>query len=120
MARSHPLSQLPRRARWPLGPAGVSPAGPTEYEVLVATPSYLREALARFEQRYGMSSEEFLRRDAAGELDDREDFCEWYGLCYLAIRDRVMGPPPGWPGWPADGDDDEACSRHASKAPDSW
>src|SRR5581483_12345691 len=78
MARSHPLSQLPRRARWPLGPAGVSPAGPTEYEVLVATPSYLREALARFEQRYGMSSEEFLRRDAAGELDDREDFCEWY------------------------------------------
>jgi len=40
--------------------------------------------LAAFEQRYGMSSAEFLRRYNAGELPDTDDFEDWDGLLALA------------------------------------
>jgi hypothetical protein len=38
-----------------------------------------RARLAEFEQRFGLTSEEFERRFAARELDESLDFIEWLG-----------------------------------------
>jgi|GEM_PF-4348091 len=53
--------------------------------------------LATFEQRYGMSSAEFLRRYNAGEYDGPEAdpdlaFVEWAGLLALAARAGMNVP----------------------------
>lgn len=142
---SHPLPLPPHwsdggREMSPGGPTGsassASSARPIICAVMVATPAYLREQLARFEQQYGITSHEFLRRDARaelGELEDSEDAFEWYSLCYLAIADGVLEPPSGWPEWPeatdpaggvgAGGGDDQADAaggRHMSQARRSW
>jgi len=37
--------------------------------------------LAKFEEKYGMSSEDFYRRFESGELGDEGDFVEWAGFC---------------------------------------
>lgn len=37
------------------------------------------DRVKEFERRYGMSSEEFLRRYVKGELGDEESYMEWYG-----------------------------------------
>ncbi len=39
----------------------------------------IQKRIKRFEKKYRMSSKEFLSRYTRGELDDREDFMEWYG-----------------------------------------
>lgn len=39
-----------------------------------------------FERRYGMDSEEFLRRFERGELGDSQDCFEWWGL----LRGRTV------------------------------
>jgi|GEM_PF-5737918 len=79
-----------------LDPSKVAKQGLSQRRIARATPEYLREELARFEQRYGMSSEEFLKRWSTGELDDRRDFFQWYHRCYLAIKQHVLLAPAGW------------------------
>jgi hypothetical protein len=69
---------------------------PLRRRLIIATPEYLRAELARYEQRYGMSSEEFLRRVASGELDDHDDFFRWESLCAFAIQQRLLSAPPEW------------------------
>lgn len=53
--------------------------------------SQLREDLSEFEQRYGMSSEEFYRRFHGGQTDDRMDFVEWASLVQMTdnLRQRL-------------------------------
>ena len=49
-----------------------------------------RERIRMFEEKYGMSSEEFMSRYTRGELGDDEEFMEWYGeLVFLekAVRE---------------------------------
>jgi hypothetical protein len=50
-------------------------AFPTPLEALLA----LNRALALFEQRYQMASEEFYARYTTGALGDERDFVEWAG-----------------------------------------
>lgn len=38
-----------------------------------------RARLKAFERRYGMSTEEFLRRFHPGDLEETLDFIEWHG-----------------------------------------
>jgi hypothetical protein len=55
----------------------------------------LRAELRDFEQRFGMSSEEFLSRWRSGqhpELDSPEYF-DWVGACYMAVREGVLEVP---------------------------
>jgi len=47
----------------------------------------LAEELWGYEQKYGMTSEEFFSRFQRGELDDRMDFIEWAGA-YDLFLDR--------------------------------
>ncbi|RMF26962.1 MAG: hypothetical protein D6759_18600 [Chloroflexi bacterium] len=54
-----------------------------EAEVTRAQLQQLRADLARFEERYGLSSEEFYRRFQAGETDDRMDYVEWASLVQM-------------------------------------
>lgn len=42
--------------------------------------------LAEFEQRYGMSSDEFYRLFQVGQTDDRMDFVEWASLVQMAAN----------------------------------
>jgi len=47
----------------------------------------LAEELHGYEQRYGMSSEEFFRRFQQGELGDALDYIDWAGA-YRLFLDR--------------------------------
>lgn len=40
----------------------------------------LREEIGGFEERYEMSSEEFMTKFERGELGDEQDYFEWWGL----------------------------------------
>lgn len=44
------------------------------------------DEIGDFERRYGMDSEEFLRRFERGELGDSQDCFEWWGL----LRGRTV------------------------------
>jgi hypothetical protein len=46
----------------------------------------LSEDLARFEQRYGMSSADFFARYQAGQMGDDADVFEWNALCKMHAR----------------------------------
>ncbi|WP_048191441.1 hypothetical protein [Pyrolobus fumarii] len=50
-----------------------------------------REKIRAFEERYGMSSREFLGRFLRGELGDEQDFIEWWGeLVFLEEAERGL------------------------------
>lgn len=65
-----------------------------------ADPAALQRQLTGFEQRYGMSSAEFLRRWHAGELDDRREFFTWFGVCHLAQKMGLLAPAAPAPSSP--------------------
>ena len=44
------------------------------------------EALAEFEERYGLTSEDFWSRFQAGQMADTADFMEWNVLCKMRQR----------------------------------
>jgi hypothetical protein len=46
----------------------------------------IRKAKKKFETRYEMESEEFLKRFEAGELGDETDYIEWASLCRMEKR----------------------------------
>jgi hypothetical protein len=43
----------------------------------------VNKLLTEFEQRYGMTSEEFWNRFQAGEMSDTADFMEWNVFCKI-------------------------------------
>jgi hypothetical protein len=53
----------------------------------------LNAELAEFEQRYGMTSDEFYPLYQAGQTDDRMDFVEWASLAQMAenLRRKSTG-----------------------------
>jgi hypothetical protein len=59
-------------------------------------PSVIRQELSRFEDRHGMSSEDFYRRYLAGELPESLEFVDWAGLCHLAQRNGVLARSPAY------------------------
>lgn len=75
----------------------------TEYRRLQLELKITKEKIKRFEEKYGMTSSEFLERYTRGELGDKEEYMEWYGeLKFLEriheeleelknIADRVSG-----------------------------
>jgi hypothetical protein len=58
------------------------------------TPASLMAELRKYEQQYGMSSQVFYDRFRAGELGDALDFVDWAGLCYMAVRARLLSAQP--------------------------
>ena len=46
----------------------------------------LERDLAVFEERYGLSSDEFYRRYQAGQTDDRMDYVEWASLVQMRAK----------------------------------
>jgi len=44
--------------------------------------------LLRFEERYGMSSDQFWQQYQAGQSEDSEDFTEWNVFCKM--RQRII------------------------------
>jgi len=51
----------------------------TEYKRLQLELRITEEKIKKLEEKYGMNSSEFLERYTRGELDDEEEFMEWYG-----------------------------------------
>lgn len=51
----------------------------TEYKRLQLELKITEERIKRFEEKYGMSSSEFIKRYTRGELGDKEEYMEWYG-----------------------------------------
>ena len=51
----------------------------TEVKVLALGVQRTRERLLEFEQRFGMTSEDFEQRFSARELDESLEFIEWMG-----------------------------------------
>ena len=51
----------------------------TEYKRLQLELMITEEKVKRFEDKYGMSSSEFMERYTRGELGDEEEYMEWYG-----------------------------------------
>jgi len=49
----------------------------------------INAALAEFEQKYGLTTEEFWQRFQAGQMSDTADFMEWNVLCKM--RQRIQG-----------------------------
>jgi alpha-amylase/alpha-mannosidase (GH57 family) len=48
----------------------------------------IRGDLAKFEEQYDCSSDEFYRRYQAGQTDDRMDYIEWASLAQM--RDNLQ------------------------------
>jgi hypothetical protein len=46
----------------------------------------LQADLAEFEERYGLSTNEFYRSFQSGETEDRMDYVEWASLAQMAQR----------------------------------
>ena len=63
----------------------------TEYKRLQLELKITEEKIKRFENKYGMSSSEFMERYTRGELGDKEEYMEWYGeLKFLeSIRNEL-------------------------------
>lgn len=55
-----------------------------EADLCRAQLSQLQADMARFEQRYGLSSVDFYRLFQAGQTDDRMDYVEWASLVQMA------------------------------------
>jgi hypothetical protein len=51
-----------------------------ELALTEAKAKLLREELEQFEQRYEMSSEDFVAQFERGDLGDAQGFFEWWGL----------------------------------------
>jgi hypothetical protein len=51
-----------------------------ELALTEAKAKLLREELEQFEQRYELSSADFVAQFERGELGDAQDFFEWWGL----------------------------------------
>ncbi len=66
----------------------------TEYKRLQLELEITEERIKRFEDKYGMSSSEFMERYTRGELGDKEEYMEWYGeLKFLErIRNELEEP----------------------------
>ena len=60
----------------------------TECKRLQLELKIIEEKIKRFENRYGMSSGEFMERYTRGELGDKEEFMEWYGELKFLERIR--------------------------------
>ena len=59
--------------------------GGHEYTVYELTQEDVEDELAEFEERYGMTSQEFIVKWKRGELDCAVgDYFSWYGACYSA------------------------------------
>lgn len=56
------------------------------YTVRHLTNEGIARRLVEFEQRYGMTSAEFLQRYHRGELGDDPAFIDWSGLLYVANK----------------------------------
>ena len=78
----------------------------TEYRRLQLELRITEERIRKFEEKYGMTSEEFKKKYMHGELGDDEDFMKWYGeLVFLEnirrelkelkkIADKISGSIP--------------------------
>ncbi len=60
----------------------------TEYKRLQLELMITEEKIKRFEDKYGMSSSEFMERYTRGELGDEEEYMEWYGELKFLERIR--------------------------------
>ena len=50
-----------------------------------------KERIRMFEEKYGMSSEEFMAKYIRGEMGDEEEYMEWYGeLVFLERATREL------------------------------
>ena len=62
-------------------------------DVPVVTEAELRDRMRRFEQAYGMTSDQFYPRYERGELPLTDDFFVWASLCgYFRIDPDGEGP----------------------------
>ncbi len=50
--------------------------------------SLIRDRMRMYEQRYGMSSQEFRERYEKGDLGDEEDYMSWYGELVFLEKTR--------------------------------
>jgi len=57
-----------------------------EIDMLMLALRLSKDALAKFEERYQISSAEFFKKMERGELGDTEDFIEWAGEYELLQR----------------------------------
>ena len=64
-------------------------------KIRTLTPEMIREELASFEHRHGMSSADFWERYCAGQMEEPTEFFRWGALCYMALGEcelsRVIG-----------------------------
>ncbi len=49
------------------------------------TPAMIREDLAEYEQRHGMTSAAFWERYCAGQFEESTEFFLWGSICYMAL-----------------------------------
>ena len=55
----------------------------TKVKVERLSPADIERELNAFEAKFGMTTEEFLRKWELGEMGDDEDVFDWRGLVYL-------------------------------------
>ncbi len=55
----------------------------TKVKVERLSPADIERELSAFEAKFGMTTEEFLRKWDLGEMGDVEDVFDWRGLVYL-------------------------------------
>jgi hypothetical protein len=56
------------------------------------TPQMIRDELAEYEQRHGMTSARFWERYCTGQLPESAEFFHWGALCYMALRNCELRP----------------------------
>jgi hypothetical protein len=73
----------------PLGYDGVA-VGEGAVDITRLSPEMMSAELAKFENKYGLTSSEFYDRWRTGEIKESTDFFDWAGLCYMALRNGVL------------------------------
>ena len=50
------------------------------------TPESLKQQLATYEEKYGITSTDFLEKHHAGKMGDARDVMRWAWLCSVAVK----------------------------------
>jgi hypothetical protein len=50
------------------------------------TPESLKQQLVTYEERYGLTSTDFLEKYHAGKMGDARDVMRWAWLCTVAVK----------------------------------
>ena len=84
-------SHMPLAYKYNMGQANeIKTSLKREYDLYSNAVAFYKRALQKFEERYQISTQTFLKRFEAGHMGDDADYFDWYAFAKLLARWRKM------------------------------